>query len=357
MKLPIEGVIIHSVDTSRSEPAHVIDIDVNRNTGDDGAVWKVGETFTDAANAISVHIDGATTTGYVVTVRLGGAPQPSATPTATPTRTTSPTPANTPTNTTTPSLTATPTPYVQRVNAGGPAYSDAAGNRWDADRAFVDGSFGYFNGGSAGSTSKTISNSGDPALYQTYHSWPGSAQPGYKFTLPNGWYEVMLRFAETENAQAGQRVFDVKVAGATVLPAFDIAAEGGADSAVDHAYTVQVTDGILRLAFAQITGEPKINGIQILAAVGNGQPTPTNTATRTNTPTPTSTALPTSTSTPAPTYTNTPSSTPTNQIPSGPTLTPTRIQTPTSMPSNTATPTTAATYLRRVNVGGTGLHR
>lgn len=66
--LPGEAVIIHEVVTSRDVPAMVMDADNDNNTGDAGAMWTVGETFTDAANGISVTVNSTTTTGFVVTL-------------------------------------------------------------------------------------------------------------------------------------------------------------------------------------------------------------------------------------------------------------------------------------------------
>jgi len=72
VKLPGEGVIIHEVNSSAwVEPAHVMDVDGNGNTGDAAAMWVAGETFTDAAHSIKVCVTGATTTGYVVIIGLG----------------------------------------------------------------------------------------------------------------------------------------------------------------------------------------------------------------------------------------------------------------------------------------------
>jgi M6 family metalloprotease-like protein len=68
VKLPGEAVIIHQVDTTRAIPAQVVDIDNNGNTGDAGAMWLPGETFTDAANGVSVTINSATASGWVVTL-------------------------------------------------------------------------------------------------------------------------------------------------------------------------------------------------------------------------------------------------------------------------------------------------
>ncbi|MBI5651429.1 MAG: hypothetical protein HZC40_13455 [Chloroflexi bacterium] len=70
-KLPNQVVIIHEVDTTRANPAYVMDNDGNGNTGDAGAQWTVGEVFTDAANNISIAITAATATGYRITI---GAP-------------------------------------------------------------------------------------------------------------------------------------------------------------------------------------------------------------------------------------------------------------------------------------------
>jgi M6 family metalloprotease-like protein len=67
-KLTGNAIIIHDVDLSRGIPAHVIDIDGNGNTSDAGAMWTVGETFTDTTNGIAVSMVSATATGFQVTI-------------------------------------------------------------------------------------------------------------------------------------------------------------------------------------------------------------------------------------------------------------------------------------------------
>jgi M6 family metalloprotease-like protein len=104
VKLPGEAVIIHEVDTTRGTPAHVVDADGNGNTGDAGAMWTVGESFSDLASEVTVSVDSATASGFVVTIWLGVTPPPTATPTSTgtPTQTvTSVPPTATPTSTST----------------------------------------------------------------------------------------------------------------------------------------------------------------------------------------------------------------------------------------------------------------
>ena len=71
-KLPGQAVIIHEVDNTRSRPAYVIDADGNGNTGDAGAMWIVGEEFSDTPNKIYVNILSATSTGFRVRIRVGG---------------------------------------------------------------------------------------------------------------------------------------------------------------------------------------------------------------------------------------------------------------------------------------------
>jgi len=73
-KLAGAAVILHEVDTTRGIPAHVIDTDLNGVTSDAGAMWVVGETFTDATNNISVHVDLATATGFQVTISNASLP-------------------------------------------------------------------------------------------------------------------------------------------------------------------------------------------------------------------------------------------------------------------------------------------
>ena len=67
-KLPGQAVILHLVDPNQSIPAQLVDLDGNANTGDAGAQWLVGETFSDPASGIWIRIDQALPTGFVVTI-------------------------------------------------------------------------------------------------------------------------------------------------------------------------------------------------------------------------------------------------------------------------------------------------
>jgi M6 family metalloprotease-like protein len=111
VKLPGSAVILHDVDAGRSRPANVVDVDLNGNTGDAGAQWTVGETFSDAVNGISVTVNSASGTTFTVTIcNACGTPTPTPTATSTATSTPTRTPTNTPAPTSTPTASPTATP-------------------------------------------------------------------------------------------------------------------------------------------------------------------------------------------------------------------------------------------------------
>ncbi|MGH7441086.1 MAG: GH116 family glycosyl hydrolase, partial [bacterium] len=136
------------------------------------------------------------------------------TPTFTPTKT------STATITATPTITATVTPMptlsacaaaVFRVNAGGGAYTGSVA--WSADQAYTTGNWGYVSGTAAASITNGITAPSDPAIYQTERY--GSPLE-YKFTVPNGTYQVVLHFVEQHWTGTGERVFNVAINGSTV---------------------------------------------------------------------------------------------------------------------------------------------
>ena len=68
-EIPDEAIVIHKVDTTLEDRlARVVDIDNNGDPNDEGAIWTVGEIFTDRENALQISIDAAYETGYRVTI-------------------------------------------------------------------------------------------------------------------------------------------------------------------------------------------------------------------------------------------------------------------------------------------------
>lgn len=66
--IPSEGVLLATVDNSRSEPAQVIDVDGNGDANDPGAVWTVGERYEDPVRGVVMTVDSLTATGPAITV-------------------------------------------------------------------------------------------------------------------------------------------------------------------------------------------------------------------------------------------------------------------------------------------------
>jgi hypothetical protein len=185
-------------------------------------------------------------------------------PTPTPTATATATPCATcPTPTFTPTPTATPTapPYDQRVNAGGSTYTDSQGQVWAADKAYVTGSWGYTTG-SARSSVAAVAGTNDDLLYQKYREIVGE----YKFTVPNGVYEVTLKFAEFVVNNGVDRIMKITMEGMVVESGLSVYAQVGKDTALDTVYTVTVNDGVLNIAFAKGSGakkSPAISAIRV----------------------------------------------------------------------------------------------
>jgi hypothetical protein len=72
-RLAGDAVIIHSVDTSRREPAWSIDADTppaNR-ANNEGSMFKVGESWTSPDLMFRVSVQSATADGFVLRVRPG----------------------------------------------------------------------------------------------------------------------------------------------------------------------------------------------------------------------------------------------------------------------------------------------
>ena len=139
------------------------------------------------------------------------------------------------------------------VHAGGPNYIDTLGQLWNADTGF--------SGGSTASTTKTITNTTDPALYQT-ERYGGFS---YQFNVSNGNYNVVLKFAEIYFTAAGQRIFNVSINGTKVLSNFDIVtAAGGALKAIDKTFPITVTNNQINIVFTPGSADlPKVSAIQI----------------------------------------------------------------------------------------------
>ena len=153
-------------------------------------------------------------------------------------------------------------PLVLRINAAGPAYTDRSGNLWSADSGFNTGNVVSY------STTTVIAGTSDPALYRT-ERWDSSSAPelAYRFTVPNGTYQIRLHFAENYSGTSGvgKRVFDVQVEDLLAIDNLDIFAAVGARTALVRTVNTIVSDGQLNITFLHGVENPIVNAIEIVA--------------------------------------------------------------------------------------------
>jgi len=152
-----------------------------------------------------------------------------------------------------------PNPFAGiAVRVGGGAYTDTQSIVWSADNSFT--------GGSTATTTNAISNTPDQPLYQAERYGTFS----YQFTVPNGTYNVTLKFSENYWSVVGQRNFNVIINGSQVLSGFDIVAAAGAPfTAVDKTFATSVTGGSIVIQFTKGTADlPKVDAIRIASKAG-----------------------------------------------------------------------------------------
>jgi Malectin domain/Fibronectin type III domain len=144
-----------------------------------------------------------------------------------------------------------PAKMIFAVNAGGQKYVDANGINYQAD--------GKFSGGNTHTTSATIGTK-DAPLYQS------ERYGNFSYTIPvaNGDYVVVLKFAEIDGAQVGQRVFNVLMEGVKVISHLDLMARAGANKAYNVTKTVHVSDGALTINFQPMIGNATVSAITVL---------------------------------------------------------------------------------------------
>jgi len=183
--------------------------------------------------------------------------------------------------------TAVPGSFQLPLDVGATAsYTAADGLVWGPDRAFTPGLFGYVSAGQAYESFKeAVNGTSDPSIYRTWREAPVLE---YQVSIPNGSYQVILKWADMVNSAAGQRVFSVAFQGSVADPAVDVVASAGPRTAYDRDYTVQVSNGLLDIVLSASAGNAFLAGLEVRGL----QAAPSATATPTATFTPTATLAP-----------------------------------------------------------------
>ena len=144
------------------------------------------------------------------------------------------------------------------VHAGGQPVESVTGVTFSQE-------FGHTGGGAVVTHDRSVLGTEDDALFQAARI---GASVGYSWPLPDGAYELRLRFAEPQATVTGARTFDVFAEGLPVLTAYDVVAEsGGADIAVTAPTSiVDVTGGSLELDAVGVVGEALVQVVEVRAA-------------------------------------------------------------------------------------------
>jgi hypothetical protein len=150
---------------------------------------------------------------------------------------------------------------------GDPAVSINA-NGWNTGTFQADA---YHSGGSTYSTTNKIDLSALSGEVPPASVFQTERFGEFTYTIPNrtaaSAQRVILYFAETLRTAAGERVFDVKINGATALSKFDIlAAAGGKDKAVARSFdTTADASGKVVIEFVKVGPDlPKVCGITVV---------------------------------------------------------------------------------------------
>ena len=139
------------------------------------------------------------------------------------------------------------------VNIGGPAYKGVDGMPYEAESAVHGGEPGRI---------EAIKGSQDAELYGTYRSGDVRiARP-----LENGTYDITFHFAEPDEVEAGERVFDAFAEDERVIDDVDVMLfrDGKVRSALSVTVPgVSVSDGELNVHFDASAGEPVLSALVV----------------------------------------------------------------------------------------------
>jgi hypothetical protein len=155
-----------------------------------------------------------------------------------------------------------------RTKALSPNVSALAGAAWD--QSWVPAGHDVspiqpFGSGPGGSTAAfTAQMAGASEAEQPVYRDVRYNTDGYTLDLPNGTYDVTLKFCEPHYDAPGLRVFGVKVQGQVLAEKLDLFATAGKNKAHDlSARAVKIADGKLKIEFPRVVEFPLIAGIVV----------------------------------------------------------------------------------------------
>ena len=156
-------------------------------------------------------------------------------------------------------LAAAGTAFTLAMSASPCQYLESGGAVWEACRDYAPRGWGRV-GGKPRMTHHRIFGTRDDALFQATID----GVQALRFDVPDGEYEVELRFAETQDKRPGERVFDVTVNGEPLCTDLDLAGTAGRYFAVTKTAHVECHGGGgLRVAFRAARGETTVSAVKV----------------------------------------------------------------------------------------------
>ncbi|MBS0416247.1 MAG: hypothetical protein JSR66_00935 [Proteobacteria bacterium] len=152
-------------------------------------------------------------------------------------------------------------PTEVRIKAGDlTGYVTADHVRYGSDMYFSGGEGKGINAPDSPTDKRINVEAVDAPLYDSYRVGRFS----YRVPVPDGKYEITLRFVEPAAAAAGERVFDVSVNGKRLLKRMDVfATAGGKLKGVEKTVRAASRDGVLAIEFQPVKGDAVVSAIAI----------------------------------------------------------------------------------------------
>jgi beta-galactosidase len=156
------------------------------------------------------------------------------------------------------------------VNAGGnTAYTDPQGLIWLPDQPYAAGSWGYVDGKTPsedhwkvvpGVMRPDILGTTEDPLYQAFRR----GMDAYRFDVPDGDYELELRFAEYFPNAPGLRIFRVSCNGQTLIDKLDLGETPGPRRALSRTFVTRAAGGKgLQVRFDAIVAKPVVSALRV----------------------------------------------------------------------------------------------
>lgn len=146
--------------------------------------------------------------------------------------------------------------YPLKINIGGDAWNDYLSDQeWrpDSEYGFLEGDVRNWP------ASIEISGTDEDDIFRSERK----GLTTYKIRVPNGIYEINLMFAENDNNNPGDRVFEVIAEDSLISGSIDISALAGKSNLYTLNFTSIVEDEIIDIYFPELVDSAFINAIKI----------------------------------------------------------------------------------------------